>query len=288
MCAMTASLTIEDKTSRLEGDSGALDMFAPGLTIANRCDSATVHRLLGQATEDVVILAILTQEQGTQPVLTVAGLGHASDRAAELTRRGIVLCAASRTWLEEEFTDCLSTSNELPRKGRSYFLDADTTRLANDIIHSPMKGRVGALYQNARCRELICRAMHQLFSGNLVPVGNDLLSLEDTRRLMEARCLIANNFAEKLTLGSIAKACGLNRTKLARGFRELFDCSIAKALAERRLNWASSELIAGRMPISQIAYSSGYLSHASFSRAFAKHYGVPPKQWRRLENCHGA
>jgi AraC-like DNA-binding protein len=67
---------------------------------------------------------------------------------------------------------------------------------------------------------------------------------------MEARCLIATNFAEKLTLGSIAKACGLNRTKLARGFRELFDCSIGKALAERRLNWASAELIAGRMPIS--------------------------------------
>jgi AraC family transcriptional activator of pyochelin receptor len=130
--------------------------------------------------------------------------------------------------------------------------------------------------------------MHQLFSGNLVPVGNDVLSVEDTRRLMEARCLIATNFAEKLTLGSIAKACGLNRTKLARGFRELFDCSIGKALAERRLNWASAELIAGRMPISQIAYSSGYLSHASFSRAFAKHYGVPPKKWRRLENCHSA
>jgi hypothetical protein len=176
MCAMTASLTIEGKTPRVEGDSGALDMFAPGLTITNRCDSGTVRRLLDQANEDVVILAILTQEQGTQLVLTVAGLAQASDRAVELTRRGIVLCAASRTWLEEEFAECLPTSDDLPRKSRSYFLDADTTRLANDIIRSPMKGRVGALYQNAKCRELICRAMHQL-----IPVISCLLAMMSSR-----------------------------------------------------------------------------------------------------------
>ena len=75
--------------------------------------------------------------------------------------------------------------------------------------------------------------MHQLFSGNLVPVGSDALSIEDTRRLIEARRLIATDFSKKLTLGSIAKACGLNRTNLARGFRALFDCSIAEALAEK-------------------------------------------------------
>src|SRR6267154_2049831 len=172
MSPMTASLNIEGKTSRLERDDGAvgaLDMFGPGLVIANRCDTATVHRLLDQANEDVVILAILSQPQGTQLVLAVANIVRAIDRAAEFTRRGIVLCAASRTWLEEEFGDALSMRDELLRKSRSYFLDADTTRLANDIMRSPMKGRVGALYQNAKCRELICSAMHQLFSGNLVP-----------------------------------------------------------------------------------------------------------------------
>ena len=69
-----------------------------------------------------------------------------------------------------------------------------------------MQGRVGALYQNAKCRELICSTMHQLFSGHLVPVGSDALSIEDTRRLIEARRLIAMDFSKKLTLGSIARA----------------------------------------------------------------------------------
>jgi AraC-like DNA-binding protein len=285
MNVTTPTFIIEGKTSRLErADAalGTLDMFGPGLVIANRCDATTVHRLLDAAGADDVILAILSPPQGTQLVLTVTSLLLANNGAAELTRRGIVLCAASRSWLEEEWGEGLHG------KSGSYFLDTDSTRLANDVMRSPMKGRVGALYQNAKCRELICSAMHQLFSGNLVPVGSDVLSVEDTRRLLEARRLIATNFSEKLTLGSIAKACGLNRTKLARGFRELFACSIAEALAERRLNWASAELMAGRTSIAQIAYSAGYLSHASFSRAFAKYHGVPPRQWRRLENCDQA
>ena len=290
MNVMTA-LTIDRTTPRLERDdmaAGVLDIFGPGLAIANRCDAATIHRLLDQVDDEAVILAILGQPRGSQLILAIASPAEAIERATEFTSRGIVLCAASRVWLEEECGEDLASGDEPLLPNGSYFLDADTARLANDVLRSPMQGRVGALYRNAKCRELICSTMHQLFSGNLVPVGSDAMSVEDTRRLIEARRLIATDFSKKLTLGSIAKACGLNRTNLARGFRELFDCSIAEALAERRLNWASTELVAGAMSISQIAYAAGYLSHASFSRAFAKHYGVSPKQWRRHENFDGA
>jgi len=221
-------------------------------------------------------------------LLAIADREQATECVAEFAGRGIVLCALSRFWLEDECVEGLAAGEELPLGSGHYFLDVDTARLALEVARSPLKGRMGVLYQNTKRRELICSAMLQLLSGNLVPLGSDTLSVEDTRRLVEARRLIGTKFSEKLTLGSIAKACGLNRTKLARGFRELFDCSIAEALAERRLNWASAELAAGAMSVAQIAYSAGYLSHASFSRAFAKHYGVSPKQWRHIENSDSA
>ena len=287
MNMMTASLTMEHKRPPLERDDavfGMLDSIGPGLVIASRCDGPTLDQLLDQADDDGLILAIVTQPQNNQLILVVASPIQAKERAAEFAVRGIVLCAASRFWLEEECGDGPAANTKRLLKDGSYFLDVDTARLANGVTHSPIQGRVGALYQNAKCRELICRTMHQLFSGNLISVGSDALSVGDTRRLIEANRLIATDFSKKLTLGSIAKACGLNRTNLARGFRELFDCSIAEALADRRLNWASTELAAGGMSISQIAHSAGYLSHASFSRAFSKHYGVSPRQWRRLDN----
>ena len=287
MNMMAAPLAMDRRTQRLGSEdpaSGVLDIFGPGLVIASRCDAATVRRLLDQADEDIVTIAILSHPRGGPLLLAVADREQAAECVAEFASRGIVLCAASRSWLEDECAEGLAAGEELPLESGHYFLDVDTARLALDVARSPIKGRMGMLYQDTKRRELICSAMLQLFSGNLVPLGNDTLSAEDTRRLVEARRLIGTKFSEKLTLGSIAKACGLNRTKLARGFRELFDCSIAEALAERRLNWASSELTAGAMSVAQIAYSAGYLSHASFSRAFAKHYGVSPRQWRHIEN----
>ena len=112
---------------------------------------------------------------------------------------------------------------------------------------------------------------------------SDRLSVEDARRLIAVKRMISTRFSEKLTLRSIGRACGLNRTKLASGFRELFKCTIAEALSKERLTWAALELRLGKMSVAQIAYASGYLSHASFTRAFSKHYGIAPKQWRKRD-----
>jgi AraC family transcriptional activator of pyochelin receptor len=162
-----------------------------------------------------------------------------------------------------------------------FFLKADAARLAASIPYFPMGGRVGAVYRIAKCRELFCTAVYHYLAGELVPVSGADCSAEDSRRLFEAQRLIATRFSEKLTLRSIGRACGLNRTKLTSGFRTLFNRTIAEALSEERLKWAAEELRSGDMSVSQIAYGSGYLSHASFTRAFSKHYGLAPKDWRK-------
>ena len=52
--------------------------------------------------------------------------------------------------------------------------------------------------------------------------------------------------------------------------------------------WAAEELRSGGLSVAQIAYASGYLSHASFTRACSKRYGVAPKDWRKkVEKCAG-
>ncbi len=92
--------------------------------------------------------------------------------------------------------------------------------------------------------------------------------------------MIDDRWNEKLTLDAIARACGLNRAKLTRGFREMFNCSIAEALAERRLLEARRLLLTTDLPVSSIGYESGYLNNASFSRAFSRHFGHSPSDYR--------
>ena len=72
----------------------------------------------------------------------------------------------------------------------------------------------------------------------------------------------------------------LNRIKLARGFGNIFDSSVADVIAEQRLGGAKQMLLATELPISAIGYRCGYLNNAAFTRAFSRRYGVAPLSFR--------
>jgi len=144
---------------------------------------------------------------------------------------------------------------------------------------TPLEART--TYRLAKSIELLCETIHLFGESELVAVSPECgLSMADSRRLLAARQMIDERWHEKLTLDSIARACGLNRAKLTRGFREMFDCTIAEALAARRLLEASRLLLTTDLPVSSIGYESGYLNNASFSRAFGRHFGRSPSHYR--------
>ncbi len=137
------------------------------------------------------------------------------------------------------------------------------------------------VYRLGKGIELVCETIRALNTDQLVPIGADsMLSQDDTRRVVAARRMIDERWSEKLTLDAIARACGLNRAKLTRGFRDMFGCTIAEALAERRLGHASQMLLTTDKPVSSIGYENGYLNNASFARAFARRFGLSPSDFR--------
>jgi AraC family transcriptional activator of pyochelin receptor len=139
-------------------------------------------------------------------------------------------------------------------------------------------------YQLAKSIEFVCELIRQYRAASLAPLsGEGQLSQADTRRMMAARQLIDDRANEKLTLDFIARSCGLNRSKLTRGFRELFDCTVAQAIAERRLELASRMLLTTDLPVSSIGYETGYHNNASFARAFGRRFGRSPSDYRFRE-----
>jgi AraC-like DNA-binding protein len=260
-----------------------MDVPEDGLTITTRLDAGSVEKLIAAADDNALFLLIAC-EPGTSIYLLIVARRDQLATLWTADLRGILLCAANSEWIDAQ----IELSNFALRGGSirttgKFYLQANAARLAASIPDFPLAGRVGAVYRIAKCRELFCTAVYNYIAGDLVPVSGENGSAQDSRRLFEAQRLIATRFSEKLTLSSIGRACGLNRTKLTRGFRELFNLTIAEALSETRLKWAAEELRSGDSSVSQVAYASGYLSHASFTRAFSKHYGVAPKNWRKIE-----
>lgn len=136
-------------------------------------------------------------------------------------------------------------------------------------------------YKLAKNIELFCELIEAERSGALgaeaPPAG---LTSADRERIAAARQLIEQKWSEKLTLEQIARSCGINRSKLARGFRELYHCTVSEAIAERRLAEARRQLIATDLPVALIGYRNGYQNNAAFTRAFGRRFGLSPSNFR--------
>lgn len=169
----------------------------------------------------------------------------------------------------------------LPGDGAVHHLPTALRTIALAIRDCDLPEMARVPYRLAKSIELLCEILRAQGQGDLVPVGQDRVpSSTDTRRLLAARRIIDERWSEKLTLDMIARAAGLNRAKLTRGFRELFDCSVADAIAEQRLREAGQMLLSTDLPVSSIGYRCGYLNNASFTRAFARKFGQAPTHYR--------
>jgi AraC family transcriptional activator of pyochelin receptor len=163
----------------------------------------------------------------------------------------------------------------------SFHITRELREIALAIWDCDMPEAAREPYRLAKSIELLCNTLVAIGEGALVPVlGDGHLSLQDSRRLLDARAMIDDRWAEKLTLDMLSRACGLNRAKLTRGFRTMFNCSVADALAEKRLECARTMLLSTDLPVASIGYRCGYLNNASFTRAFTRRFGVAPSQYR--------
>ncbi|HEY1143474.1 MAG TPA: AraC family transcriptional regulator [Sphingomicrobium sp.] len=161
------------------------------------------------------------------------------------------------------------------------YLPASLSTIALAIRDCALQPAAALPYRLAKSIELLCDILNAHRAGTLAEAAAPAaLAQRDVERIAAARRIIDENWSEKLTLCQIARECGLNRSKLAKGFRELYHCTVTEALVERRLAEARRQLISTDLPVGLIGYRSGYRNNASFSRAFCRRFGVPPSNFR--------
>jgi len=140
------------------------------------------------------------------------------------------------------------------------------------IIACPLQGPLRHAYLEAKTIELICLVAART---NDDEENTPIISPRDHPRLEAARDIIEREFQDPPTLAEIGRIVGLNRRKLALGFREYFGNSVLQYCLAYRMRIARDLLDAG-MSIAAVAQRTGYADQASFSRAFRRHHGTPP------------
>ena len=176
---------------------------------------------------------------------------------------------------------CRRIFDIVPETPATWHLPSDVRAIALAIRDCALPIAARDTLRLAKSIELLCATFEKFGADALVPVdGARALSAIDARRIVAAQRMIDDHWQEKLTLEGIARACGINRAKLTRGFRAMFDSSIADAIAERRLGGARAMLLSTDLPVASVGYACGYLNNASFTRAFSRRFGLAPTQLR--------
>ena len=98
--------------------------------------------------------------------------------------------------------------------------------------------------------------------------------------LERAREILHEQFADNLTLASIAKTVGVHPVHLASSFRKKYQCTVGDYRQRLRVEFACKELAKPRSSLAQIALAAGFANQAHFSRTFKRLTGTTPGRYR--------
>jgi len=179
---------------------------------------------------------------------------------------------------------CKRLFNVRPQVGDAWHIPSKLLALALSITDCEATGAARDTLRLARSIELLCQ-IHAAYAEESFVSANSpdeaALSEMDVARIAGVRRLVDQRWQEKLTIAELARAGGLNRDKLVRGFRGLYGATILEVLTERRLAEARRMLLATDLPVASVAYRCSYLNNAAFTRAFSRKFGVAPSTLRR-------
>lgn len=149
------------------------------------------------------------------------------------------------------------------------------TCLLQPQIHASMV----SAYLRIKVTELFLLTLEHL--RHAVPIAETGLRLtdRDTQCLRQARRVLQDQ-TQAPSLEQLARLVGINRCKLAIGFKHLFGVTIGEYHRDLRLERAREMLGTRELSIGRVATAAGYSDAGSFSKAFRARYGHLPSRIR--------
>ena len=111
----------------------------------------------------------------------------------------------------------------------------------------------------------------------------EMKSDHENSYVQQAINYIESNFATDITIQKIADFINIDRSYLFYLFKQERGCSPQQYLMDYRISFAKEMLIETDYSVETICYSCGYKNPETFTKAFKKHVGKAPGQFRKHE-----
>jgi len=101
-----------------------------------------------------------------------------------------------------------------------------------------------------------------------------------TSLLEDANDIVAHEYAADLALDDIARRVASSRRQLQRAYAEIGGTTFRDHLTRVRMERAAELLATRSLTVREVAHRVGYRQPAQFAKAFRRHHGVAPSDYR--------
>lgn len=98
-------------------------------------------------------------------------------------------------------------------------------------------------------------------------------------RLQRVTRFVGDHLEESITVSDLASEACYSEHHFSRLFRSTMGLSPYAYVIQRRMETAARMIAASDVPVAEVADAVGYDQSSHFTRAFKKHYGVPPSRY---------
>lgn len=152
---------------------------------------------------------------------------------------------------------------------------------ALDIFNDEYKGLPKKLCLECKALELISLRLGSLMAEHAGCQAGKGLCPKERDRIRAAREWLVQDLSSPPSLRDLENRFCLSSNKLQAGFRALFDNSVFGHLREHKMQQAHILLAKADMNVCQVAWAVGYDNVSQFTKAYKKHFGMLPGQYRR-------
>jgi transcriptional regulator GlxA family with amidase domain len=113
-----------------------------------------------------------------------------------------------------------------------------------------------------------------------MPVQRPSTVRHRTSLFEDAVAIVETDFASDLSLDDIARRVASSRRQLQRAYAEIGETTFREHLTRIRMERAAEMLVGRGLTVREVAYRVGYRQPAQFAKAFRRHHGTSPSDYR--------